>query len=310
MLRGSNMNNSKLEDSSKKMKKMYCSSYIKYICLTICVIGMLYIKYTNKYGIHSSSDIQIHNVFLRILSESQEESHPSMRNTNSKENSKKSKVKNNKNTDNDDKKKLDNNQDKEEKKKKNNKSKTENTETTKNNKKSNLDYNNLNNRFTKEEMKNLIDSLNEIPPKQDEENIWKHALKTANSGTDKIANELMKLEKKHGKCSEERPNNSGRYEPVLIKQPDEFNERLKIHENDYTSKFNDLINREHTLDELKNFIGSFLEGFERLIEFLFHKYKIKFEQKDMKIPIVDTIYDRSKKDKNQKKGKKEKWQYL
>ncbi|SOV20996.1 Plasmodium exported protein (PHISTa), unknown function [Plasmodium sp. DRC-Itaito] len=107
-------------------------------------------------------------------------------------------------------------------------------------------------------MKNLIDSLDEIPPKQDEENI---------------------------------------YGNMHLKQII----RLKIHENDYTTKFNELINREHTLDELKNYIGSFLEGFQRLIDFLFHKYKIKFEQKNVEIPIVDTVYNRTKKDKNQKK---------
>ncbi|SOV84371.1 Plasmodium exported protein (PHISTa), unknown, putative [Plasmodium sp.] len=302
--RSNNMNNSEFGNSNTKMKRKYSSSYVKYICLTICVLGTLYIKLRNEYEIDPASCIQKNNVYFRNLSELQNGNHPSSGHTSSRDNSKKDKVKNNE-TDNNDKRKVDNNQDNQEKNDNNNnkekqkdmnKGTTEDTETEKSNKKSSLDYNNLKKKFTKEQMKNIIDSLEQIPPKNDLENIWKHALKTANSGTDKIGNELMEFEKKYGNCSDVSRTSRGSFKEVLIKQPDEFNERLKIHENDYTTKFQELINREHTLDELKDYVHSFLEGFENLINLLFYKYKIMFEQKNMEIPIEGTMYDTNKED--------------
>ncbi|CDO62675.1 Plasmodium exported protein (PHISTa), unknown function [Plasmodium reichenowi] len=310
---GSNMNKSELGDSCTKMKRKYRSSYVQYICLTICVIGMLYIKLRNEYEIHTASGTQNNNVYLRNLSELQKGNHYcSLRNTNSPDNSKKNKVKNNL-TDNNDKRKLGNNKDKRNNNDNNNnkgkqnsinKRKTENIPITMHDKILSLTYNDLSRKYTKEQMKNIIDALQNIPPRRGLENIWNHTLKTANIGRKKLGNELKAYEKKYGECYEYRPNSRGYYKPVLIKQPDEFNERLKIHAHDYTIMFYELIDGDHTLDDLKNYLNSFLEGFENLMNLLFNKYKIKFQQKNMEIPTLDTIYD-TKNEDDKEEGKKE-----
>ncbi|ETW44915.1 hypothetical protein PFNF135_00690 [Plasmodium falciparum NF135/5.C10] len=313
--RGSNMNKSELGDRSTKMKGKICSSYVKYICLTICVIGMLCIKLRDKYEGYAASGIQNNNVYLRNLSELQKGNQPCLRHTNRTDNSKMNKVKNNNQTENNDnKKKLGNKEDNQGKNKNNNnkekqndinKRGTQNTETKKSNKKLSQDYNDVNKKFTKEQMKNLVNSLDEIPPRNDMEKIWNHAVKTANSGTSRIKKKLKEYEQKYGRCYEERPNRFGSYEQVLIRQPHEFNERLKVHENDYTVFFYELLDKDPTLDEIKNYITSFLEGFQNLIDFLFNKYKIIFLQTTTEIPIEGTIYDTSKKDMKKNKNKKQ-----
>nr|SPJ13218.1 Plasmodium exported protein (PHISTa), unknown function [Plasmodium sp. DRC-Itaito] len=297
----SNMNKSELGNSNTKMKRKYRSRCVQYICLTICVIGMLYIKLRNEYEIHTASGMQNNNVYLRNLSELQKgNEHPSLRHINSPDNSKKNKVKN-KGTDNNDKRKLGNNKGKQNDI---NKRKTNNVPTTVINRPLRAYYNNSCLRFTKQEMKHIIDSLQRIPPRKDLENIWNHALKTANNGTKKLGNQLKEYENEYGPCYEERPNSRGSYKRVLIKQPDEFNKRLQIHQNDYSDMFYELIYGKHTLDDIKNYIYSFLEDFENLTNLLFNKYKIKFEEKNMEIPKLETIYDTKEGDDKQE-GKKE-----
>ncbi|SOS76663.1 Plasmodium exported protein (PHISTa), unknown function [Plasmodium sp. gorilla clade G1] len=310
---GTNMNRSELGDRSTKMKGKICSSYVKYICLTICVIGMLYIKLRNKYEGYAASGIQNNNVYLRNLSELQKGNQPSLRHTNKTDNSK-NKVKNNNQTENNDKENLGNKEDNQEKNKNNNnkekqndinKRETQNTGTKKSNKKICWNYHVLDKKYTEEEIKDMLNTLDEVPSANDMVNIWLHVLKTARSGKNQIRNKLMQYEKKYGECYEERPNRFGSYENVLIKQPNEFNERLKVHENDYTVMFYELIDKNPTLDDIKNYIHSFFEGFKTLVDLLFNKYKIKFQQKKMKIPIKGTIYDTRKEDMKKRKHKKQ-----
>ncbi|SPJ11739.1 Plasmodium exported protein (PHISTa), unknown function [Plasmodium sp. DRC-Itaito] len=149
----------------------------------------------------------------------------------------------------------------------------------------NLNYNDTTNPLTKEQLFQIMNSLKEIPPYEDLENIWKHTISAAKEGLESMIKKLYFYldgymdeyeEMQKRKCFCLRKEISEDF-------MDEINETLLSHEKSYTYKFYKLIGKKRTVEILKNFIFTFIDKMEKLINYLYHKHKGIYIMKVLKL---------------------------
>ncbi|CZT62766.1 hypothetical protein CYL21_1528 [Plasmodium falciparum NF54] len=140
----------------------------------------------------------------------------------------------------------------------------------------NKPYNDMSKNLTEKELYDILNSLEECPPKEDLINIWHHALR-AGKGFDNVVNELKALIQKYldndfyNTCCCTKKELV--YRSIWEKNCFEFYTDVAYELVKYSNGFFELINGKHTLDDILEYIYSFLEQFKILKKELYEKYK-------------------------------------
>ncbi|SOV17172.1 Plasmodium exported protein (PHISTa), unknown function [Plasmodium sp. gorilla clade G2] len=269
-------------DSNNDGKTFYRS--FRYVCLGVCIIGTLYLSLNNTYEYNPSKVIQFNNVNTRTLAEVSVLNAPSLGNEN---------FKNSHVEDTDHMRSCCQNDD------------NTNNEENENNESENR-TNDIDNRrqLKKQQLQDKIDALTSIPSSERLMKLWKQTIDVCTEGLQSVRDALGDYKKHYGKGGE--GNRRGGSTNDNTDYHKEFDQRLSIHQDYYTSKFNDLIQKELTVDELRTFILIFIGFFHNLIDYLFHRYKIKYMQAGMPIPVEGTIDEpKRRKEKRQKEERSE-----
>ncbi|KYN93039.1 exported protein (PHISTa) [Plasmodium reichenowi] len=154
--------------------------------------------------------------------------------------------------------------------------------------KKNMDYKNMSKNLTEKELRDGLNSLEGCPSKEDLRIIWAHILGVVKGGLDDVLNMLKGSIQKYldndiyvGKY--DRGKNIYLYERMWDECYSRFYETIVTEELKYSKKFFSLINGKNTLDDILNFIYSFLEYIEILKNELHGKYQKELSEKISKI---------------------------
>ncbi|SOV24062.1 Plasmodium exported protein (PHISTa), unknown function [Plasmodium sp. DRC-Itaito] len=265
-------------DSNNDGNALYRS--FRFVYLGVCIIGTLYLSLNNSYEYNTSAAIQFNNVNSRTLAEVSVLNSPSLGNEN---------LKNHNVEDTDNMKSCCQNDD------------NTNNEGNKNNE-SEDSTNNIDNRrqLTKQQLHDELNTLTSIPSNEDLLKLWKQTIDVCTQGLQSVRDALGEYKKQYGEGHAGKKKGGSSKDKTDYHK--EFDQRLSIHQDDYTSKFKTLIEKELTVEELRSFILKFLGFFHNLIDYLFQRYKIKYMQVGMSIPTEGTIDDpKRRKEKDQKK---------
>ncbi|SOV84241.1 Plasmodium exported protein (PHISTa), unknown function [Plasmodium sp.] len=149
----------------------------------------------------------------------------------------------------------------------------------------NLNYNDTTNPLTKEQLFQIVNSLKEIPPIEDLENIWKHTINVAKESLGRMIKKLyFYLDGYMDEYEEMQKQKCFCFRKEISEDfMDEINETLLSHERSYTYKFYKLIRKKRTVEKLKNFIFTFIDKMEKLINYLYHRHKGIYIMKVLKL---------------------------
>ncbi|SOS78213.1 acyl-CoA binding protein, isoform 1, ACBP1, putative [Plasmodium sp. gorilla clade G1] len=134
----------------------------------------------------------------------------------------------------------------------------------------NINYNDMSENLTEKELREVLNSLEECPSKEDLKNIWTHTIGVAKGGIDNMLNVLKGLIQKYLDNDIYEGYDTGRgnirfsYERIWKQNLGNVCEIVGTKEEEHTKNFFNLINREHTLDDILKFIYSFLDHFDTL----------------------------------------------
>ncbi|SOS78616.1 Plasmodium exported protein (PHISTa), unknown, putative [Plasmodium sp. gorilla clade G1] len=268
-------------DENRKGKLHYMS--FKFLCLSLYIIGIYFVFLANSLENSSLDVVKICNVYKRNLSESEEKESGSKKKNNLKEEEceedeeeEEEDVDKTTSNENDNE---SNEQDVEESENNNNNDlENSNIENESNNSTNNINYNDVSKGLTEEQLRNVLSSFEECPPNEDLVNIWTHTVGIAKDGFEDMKkslkesvqkcfnNDIYKGSKKNDKTNLLCERIWGEHSSSLCAKVIE--EEVK-----YTNEFSSLIKHEHTLDDIKKFIYSFLEFFKMLLNKLFEKHK-------------------------------------
>ncbi|SPJ11714.1 Plasmodium exported protein (PHISTa), unknown function [Plasmodium sp. DRC-Itaito] len=241
----------------------------RFVSLAAYIIGTLYLSLINSYECNTSEIIRFDNVISRKLAEVCTYNYVSLGNEKLKnsyeENTEitKSCCSNDINTNNE--------------KSENNESETSQHKVD------------ISKQLTREELHDIINSLAEIPSSDFLLNLWQQTLRVSKEGLQPLRDALGEYKEKYGEGYDDKPRKIRK--PKKTNYHKEFDQRLSIHEDDYTNKFKTLIQGTLTVEELRTFILLFIGFFHNLIDYLFHRYKIKYMQVGMAIPTKGTIHE-------------------
>ncbi|CDO62022.1 Plasmodium exported protein (PHISTa), unknown function, partial [Plasmodium reichenowi] len=147
-----------------------------------------------------------------------------------------------------------------------------------------INYNDVSKNLTETELREVLNSFKECPPKEDLRNIWHHTVGVAKEGFYNVQKDLKGSIQKYldndiyvGKY--EGYKNIYLYERMWGECISRLYETILTEELHYSRKFFSLINGKHTLDDILNFIYSFLEHIEILKNELHGKHKKEFSEK-------------------------------
>ncbi|CDO65809.1 Plasmodium exported protein (PHISTa), unknown function [Plasmodium reichenowi] len=148
-----------------------------------------------------------------------------------------------------------------------------------------LNYNDTTKPLTKEQLFEIINALKEIPSDEDLENIWKHAISVAKEGLGRMIKKLyFYLDGYMDEYEEMQKQKCFCFRKEISEDfMDEINETLLSHEKSYTYKFYKLISTKRTVEKLKNFIFTFIDKMEKIINYLYHKHKGIYIMKVLKL---------------------------
>ncbi|SCQ12901.1 Plasmodium exported protein (PHISTa), unknown, putative [Plasmodium gaboni] len=135
----------------------------------------------------------------------------------------------------------------------------------------NINYNDISKKLTEKELFEVLNSFEECPSKEDLRNIWNHTLGVVKGGFDDIQSELNGLIQKYLDNDVYNKRGIGLYESIWKKNLFSLSEKIATEEVKYTKNFYNLINGEHTLDDILKFIYSYLEHFKTLKKELHQK---------------------------------------
>ncbi|SOV84286.1 Plasmodium exported protein (PHISTa), unknown, putative [Plasmodium sp.] len=173
----------------------------------------------------------------------------------------------------------------------NNDHKHTNVENKSNSSISNINYNYMSKNLTETELRNVLNSLEDCPPKEELRNIWTHTIGVAKEGLDDILNELKALIQKYldndisdGVYKSRGVNTSWLYDDIWKENISRICQTVTSEELEYTKNFFSLINGKHTLHDILKFILSFLEYFKTLKKELHEKH-----QKELLEAIAKTL---------------------
>ncbi|SOV21215.1 Plasmodium exported protein (PHIST), unknown, putative [Plasmodium sp. DRC-Itaito] len=260
-----------LFDESRKRKFHYIS--FKLFCLSLYIIGFYYVFLNTSLENKGLQIVNISNVYKRNLGEAQTKNKgPKWKKFLKLKNEDVNKTKSNGN--------IKSNEEKleENKHSTNNDNENNNVEKKSNISISNIKYNDLSKNLTEKELLDVLSSLEECPSKEDLRNIWNHTMGVAKEGVDDMQKQLKASIQKYIDDDFLRPISQS------PRRAFSYNYRLKGHisrifqavgkeEVEYTKNFYNLINGEHTLDDILKFIYSFLENFKTIINELHKKHQ-------------------------------------
>ncbi|KYN94454.1 exported protein (PHISTa) [Plasmodium reichenowi] len=148
-----------------------------------------------------------------------------------------------------------------------------------------LNYNDTTKPLTKEQLFEIINALKEIPSDEDLENIWKHTISVAKEGLGHMIKKLyFYLDGYMDEYEEMQKQKCFCFRKEISEDfMDEINETLLSHEKAYTYKFYKLIRKKRTVEKLKNFIFTFIDKMEKIINYLYHKHKGIYIMKVLKL---------------------------
>ncbi|SOS80816.1 Plasmodium exported protein (PHIST), unknown, putative [Plasmodium sp. gorilla clade G1] len=153
----------------------------------------------------------------------------------------------------------------------------------------NINYNDMSRNLTEKELRDVLDSLEKCPSKDDLINIWSHTRGIAKEGFDNVLNVLKASIQKYldNDIHDHYDKNKGKfiYDRIWNQNLTSFCETVANEEAKYNNDFFRLINSEHTLDDILKFTYSFLEYFEIL------KKKLQIEyQEELFRRIRQSLY--------------------
>ncbi|SOV13762.1 Plasmodium exported protein (PHIST), unknown function [Plasmodium sp. DRC-Itaito] len=279
----------------KKTSWNYLGSF-RNLCLTLCLIAALYVQFRNKYGENNTSVLQMNKISSRNLSDVQVENFPSL--NHGEKTYEKNDEKDESNNNNSNINKQPSEDDEELSQNNNNDNKNNNSTNNVNNnignvsndsgnvlskkikRKTYLNYNDLTKQLTKEELFYVLNSLKKVPGRRNLNNIWRHADGLISDILNEKLNDLnvyiQEYKKKYETLHDEqsyRISKSGLMEKFL----DEFDERIMEQKMTYSSNFKLLIIKCESIDEIKNFIHTFIDDLEKLINYIHGSYKHIFK---------------------------------
>ncbi|SCQ12615.1 Plasmodium exported protein (PHIST), unknown, putative [Plasmodium gaboni] len=126
-------------------------------------------------------------------------------------------------------------------------------------------------------------SLKECPSNEDLINIWNDTIGVAKEVFDNILKELKATIQKYLDNDvyvriDERTRPYLLYDLIWKETCSGFSKTIELEQLEYTNDFYRLINDEHTLDDILQFIYAFLEHFRTLKKELYEKYKKVLEK--------------------------------
>ncbi|SOV22738.1 Plasmodium exported protein (PHISTa), unknown function [Plasmodium sp. DRC-Itaito] len=236
-----------LNKMNNKSNKTYSSFH--FMCVVLCIISLFCITLSNLYENNTSLSIEHDKLFIRTLSEAEKENYTSIENIYKEtilvDESNNSNIKN----------KVD--------------IKT-------------IDINDFSRQLTKEELYDVLNTLEEIPPKRVLINLWYQSLN--------IAKDMKDLLKELKGYVDEYLNKNNTYDcdnfindnnSIWIDCLNDIVETLSSEEMEYIEKFHNLLNKDVTVNDIVNFIYECINYFDELKKKLFDKYKEDFEEKIM-----------------------------
>ncbi|SCQ12698.1 Plasmodium exported protein (PHIST), unknown function [Plasmodium sp.] len=143
-------------------------------------------------------------------------------------------------------------------------------------------YENVTEQLTKEELYELFDLLSQNPPRTYLLNLWNHKNGICREGTKDL---LKKLRVVAPKLTYRHTGNAGQYgktPPKITWQGCSYDCNMKVStlETEQTNRFYNLLNKKAPISEIKSFICSCLDEFDKLHNDLYEKYlKIFTEEK-------------------------------
>ncbi|ETW44097.1 hypothetical protein PFUGPA_04975 [Plasmodium falciparum Palo Alto/Uganda] len=161
-----------------------------------------------------------------------------------------------------------------------------NDDTTKE-KSNNINYNDLSKQLTLEELRHVLDNFKKSPSNQDLYNIWNHALGIAKEGFHNMVKELElyirdylnKYEYQSYHHMKDRNVCIGTKYPTWYKSMNDIGEALSSTDRDHTRGFYGLVKDKASIDEIKNFIYSYIEHYDTLKNELYNEHKKRFTER-------------------------------
>ncbi|SOV73818.1 Plasmodium exported protein (PHISTa), unknown, putative [Plasmodium sp. gorilla clade G3] len=256
--------------SDENHKRILHYISFKFLCLSLYMIGLYYVFLTNLYEYNSLEQIKGCNDCLRNLSEVKTPKEKKLKKgffKNEKKSKNENKV-NNKDT---------NKQNSDESKSccsgnsAFNQMENENKDPT-----NYINYNDMSMQLTKEQLYDVLNSLTKVPPKENLIHLWSQTLGVNKEGLDVLLKDLLTY----------IPENTinDRINVVKYKEsPDPYARmwfnfmgefgRATLNENDFTRTFYDLIKGKPSIDDIRNYIFSFLEEFQHEYNEIYEKCK-------------------------------------
>ncbi|KOB63025.1 hypothetical protein PFHG_04746 [Plasmodium falciparum HB3] len=161
-----------------------------------------------------------------------------------------------------------------------------NDDTTKE-KSNNINYNDLSKQLTLEELRHVLDNFKKSPSNQDLYNIWNHALGIAKEGFNNMVKELElyirdylnKYEYQSYHHMKDGNVCIGTKYPTWYKSMNDIGEALSSTDRDHTRGFYGLVKDKASIDEIKNFIYSYIEHYDTLKNELYNEHKKRFTER-------------------------------
>ncbi|SOV11097.1 Plasmodium exported protein (PHISTa), unknown, putative [Plasmodium gaboni] len=141
----------------------------------------------------------------------------------------------------------------------------------------NLDYNNISDQLTKEELYEVLKNMNELPPENELMNLWHQSLNVGKHMTEMLT-ELKSIIQPYLDKYESEYDGNLRSEATWFQCLVDIGENLLDIELRYNNEFKRLLNKEPTLDNIKDHIYSCILAFDETKKDLYKKYKDFFER--------------------------------
>ncbi|SOV20226.1 Plasmodium exported protein (PHISTa), unknown function [Plasmodium sp. gorilla clade G2] len=152
----------------------------------------------------------------------------------------------------------------------------------------NINYNDLSQQLTLEDLHNVLDNLKERPSNEDLYNIWNHALGISKEGFHDMIRELaLYIEDYLLTYEYQRYHHFGKRKPICVnskyrtwrKSMNEIGLALSSTDRENTLKFYNLVKDGAILDEMKNFIYLFIKYYDTLKNDLFKEHMNIFTER-------------------------------
>ncbi|SOV24739.1 Plasmodium exported protein (PHIST), unknown function [Plasmodium sp. DRC-Itaito] len=141
-------------------------------------------------------------------------------------------------------------------------------------------YENITEQLTKEELYELFDLLIQEPPRTYLLNLWNHKNGICRQGTNELLKRLKVIAPKLTYRRTGSASQRGKAPPKITWQGCSYdcNMMASTLETEQTNRFYNILNKKAPIDEIKNFILSCIDEFDKLHNDLYEKYERIFTQ--------------------------------